>query len=124
MHIDVLQGCCGIYELLDFPLESCTYRYLKEEFEDWLKQLYNERLSKQYLTTEPLNAIIATTIPSQKIAIKFLRSNGFKFLAKTKNSNTGALISIWFHPPKIWMKWNTDKDEYELVTSKKKRKGA
>jgi hypothetical protein len=43
-----------------------------------------------------VSAVIATTVPSQRQAIKALKASGFVALRRFKNGNSGNTVTLWY----------------------------
>lgn len=88
--------CCGLFELGNFDDAPIT----KEEFHVTMRSTwgYNAAQGKR------IPALIATTVTYQRKAIKLLTSLGFVKTNTFTNPSTGALVTMWYHPPKVWIR--------------------
>lgn len=84
MRTTELEGCCGVKVFYDFSRPDA--------FDD---RPLKARLTAAVESEADGGIGIATTIPSQRNAVKALRSLGFKVIKRFKNPTTRNTISMW-----------------------------
>lgn len=89
MNIFVSRHCCGLYEVMNF------FDTPKRRIErDFLAFLHEGPLKVQAL--DSTRGFLATTIPSQRGAVAWLKSKGFEPIKTFTNPGTGRKVTLWF----------------------------
>ena len=93
MYKRAFEYCCGMQEIGDL---DDSYPYLKQAIADHLSELTKERedIDAGYGNYSP-GALMATTLPSQKAAIKALKFHKFRRLMSFTNPGTGNKVTLW-----------------------------
>ena len=93
----VFNFCCGAIEIGDFPdLDAYAYSYDNGPMRE-----VSLRQATKWLAKDLRNSLmggrlyIATTIPSQRVAVAALKSAGFRRVGSWTNSNTRKRVTMW-----------------------------
>lgn len=90
MLIQCSTHCCGVYEIRNFGEESC------EDLEEYFQHVTYPRAFYCVEAPKRKLAFMATTIRSQKGAIKWLEAKGFKPIQTFRNPNTRRIVTVWW----------------------------
>ena len=85
--------CCGILEVGDFDTNYDNNGVFISRNPKKMLLALREELN---CTGDNYTAAIATTIPSQRVAIAALRACKFQPLKTFKSASTGSRITLWF----------------------------
>lgn len=89
MNICISRHCCGLYEVMNF------YDNTKGSIEQYF-QVFLSEIPSKFEALNSTRGFMATTISSQRGAVAWLKSKGFKPIKTFTNPGTGRKVTLWF----------------------------